>query len=77
MVVFWKDRTGETGSGVLTAVNKAYVSSEVKTKNNNCELIFVRIKLKDQKDLVVCSFYRPDWTDNEYMGNYTETVEGV
>ena len=45
-----KHRVEKTGSGVLIAD-----SSEVNTKDNNCELIFVRIQLKDQKDLIVGS----------------------
>ena len=46
---------GRKIGGVLIAVNKAYISSEVKTENN-CELIFVRIQLKDKKYLIVGSF---------------------
>ena len=77
--MFCKDGVGKTGSGVLIAVYKTYVSSEVKTENNNNnhELISIRIQLKDKKYLIVGSFYRPDWTDDEYMENFTETVEGI
>ena len=53
--VFHKDRVWKTGGGVLIAVHKIYFSSEEKTENNNCELIFVTIQLKDQKYLIVRS----------------------
>ena len=76
-VTFRKDRTDKKGGGVLISVNKTYVSSEVTIENNNCELIFVRIQLKDQKDLIVGSFYRPDWTDDEYMESFIKAVEGI
>ena len=75
--MFHKDRVGKTSGGVQIAVSMTYVSSEVKTENNNCELIFVRIQLKTHKDLIFGSLYRPDWTDDEYMENFTDTVEGI
>ena len=58
-VVCWKEKTGKTGGGVFIAVNTTYVSSEVKT-NNIYYLIFVKIQLK-------YTFYRPNWTDDEYI----------
>ena len=70
--MFYKDKVGKTGGGgVLIAVNKTYVNvrSKVKTQNSNCELIEVRIQLKGQKDLIVGSFYRSDWTDDEFVDN--------
>ena len=47
------------------------------TVNNNCELIFIRIHLKDKSDFIVGSLYRPDWTDDEYVQNFTDRVEGI
>ena len=71
--MFHKDRISKTSGGVLITANKTYLSSEVKTENN-CELIFVSIPFKELKDLTV-GYYRPYWTDDDYMENFTETVE--
>ena len=49
--VFRKDRNPEVkanGGGVFILVKKLYVASEIKL-DTNCELLFVDLKLKDQK----------------------------
>ena len=47
-------------------MTKNHLTSETKDINTDCELLFVQIILKNQKNIItVGSFYRPDWTDEK------------
>ena len=73
-ITYRKDRQDKKGGGVFICVKKDLISSEI-SLNITSELLFVKIHLKDQKDLIVGSFYRPDWTDEEYFQNLTDCLQ--
>ena len=60
--VFRKDRHRH-GGGVLIAVQSSLDCSEVTELQEDCELIWARLKLQGRKSLYVCAYYRPDVTD--------------
>ncbi len=58
--VYRKDRPGKTvGGGVLIAVRNSLVSECVDELDSDCEIVWVKLKLIDSKDLYVGAFYRP------------------
>ena len=57
-------------------VKKIYVSSEIRI-NTNCELLFVDLKLKDQKNVKICCVYRPPLTDEDYIVDLEKALDEI
>ena len=58
--VFRKDRDSiNNGGGVFTLVRKNLIALEMTDLDTNCEILWVKIKLKRAKDLLVSTFYMP------------------
>ena len=78
--VFRKDRKSRRGGGVFTLVSNRYECmepEELKT-NDQCELIWTRIKITGTNDLYIGSFYRPpDIDDTEYIANLYTTLSRI
>jgi len=55
---FRKDRQLKQGGGVIVCCKDTISCMEVYI-NNECEAIACQITLKNNKNLIVCSFYRP------------------
>ena len=49
----------EPGGGVFILVHKSLVSSEQQEFMTKCELLWVKVKVQDEKDIFVGSFYMP------------------
>ena len=52
-------------------------SSERKDINSDCELLFVKIIMKNQKIITVGSFYRPYWTNEKYIDDFAAAIAKV
>ena len=50
-----------SGGGIFILVKKIDTSSEIKI-DTQCELLFVDLKLKDQKNVKIGCFYQPPWS---------------
>ena len=77
--VYRRDRDPEVkanGGGVFILVKKIYVSSEIKI-NTNCELLFVDLKLKGQKNVKIGCVYRPPWTDEDYIVDLEKALDEI
>ena len=58
--MFRKDRDNiKNGGGVFTLVRKNLIALEVKELDTNSEILWVKIKLKKAKELLVSTFYMP------------------
>ena len=62
-VIFRRDRTMFEGGGVIHAVKKNLVASQIQDPAD-CELVWTEIQVKDRKPLIVGTFYRTK-EDNE------------
>ena len=65
-----------SGGGVFILVKKIYTSSEIKI-DTQCELLFVDLKLKDQKNVKIGCFYRPPWSTEEYMEDFQKVLQSI
>ena len=66
-----KDRSSGEGGSVFILDSKKYESEEPEELkvDNNCELVWTKIKVRGSKDIYVGSFYRPpNNIDAEYLG---------
>ena len=61
--VFRKDRPpnnrNKSHGGVLLAITKEFISSEVKELQTNCEIVWAEINITGTKKILVGSYYRP------------------
>jgi len=61
--VFRKDRPSnnknKSNGGVLLAITKDFISSEVKELQTNCEIVWAEINITGTKKILVGSYYRP------------------
>ena len=62
-VIFRRDRTMFEGGGVIRAVKKNLVASQIQDPAD-CELVWTEIQVKERKPLIVGTFYRTK-EDNE------------
>ena len=46
------------------------LSSRVHELETNCEILWIKLKSKDSKDLFLCSYYRPDTGDLESYAQF-------
>lgn len=65
------------GGGTFVSVSKDYIASEITDFDSDCEATWVRINVAGHRSLVVCSFYRPQWTDAEYMDSLNNIVSSI
>ena len=72
--VFRKDRDSENGGGgVFTLVRNNLIALEMKELDSNCEILWVKIKLKKAKELLISTFYMP----HRNMDSITEFESSV
>ncbi|XP_019615685.1 PREDICTED: uncharacterized protein LOC109463354, partial [Branchiostoma belcheri] len=69
-----RDRN-KNGGGVIVAVRTTLKSSDVpELQVDNCEVIWVRVKLQGRKTLYVCAYYRPDVSDRASLEGFNASV---
>ena len=66
MSCFRQDRDGR-GGGVLIAVKTDFIVQPIEELQTNCEILWVKLQLKNCKTLFVGAFYRPPETDIDYL----------
>ena len=74
--MYRRDKGGR-GGGVLVAVCNSldsYVAPDVAV--DDCELLWVRIRLRGRRTLYVCAYYRPDVADEPSMTNFAHPSRG-
>ena len=75
-IIFKKDRklgVKKSGGGVFILI-----SSEIKLDTeSNLKLVVVELKLKDQHNVKIGSFYRPPWEDDSYMEDLALTLDKI
>ena len=72
--VYRRDRGGR-GGGVLIAVRnnlESYIVPEL--ENDDCELIWVRLKLKGRRTLYLGAYYRPDVADEQSLLKFSASL---
>ena len=59
--VYRRDRKGQQGWGVLLAISKNFISDEVDElhADNDCEIIWAKLEIKDSKTLYISFFLLP------------------
>nr|MCS5551204.1 hypothetical protein [Gammaproteobacteria bacterium] len=61
--VFRHDRppniNNQSHGGVLIAVNKDFISSEIQTLQTDCEIVWAEINVAGSRNIKIASFYRP------------------
>ena len=63
--IFRKDRALQQGGGVFLACRDLLSCVDIDI-NNNCEAVVCQISLHNNKNLIICSFYRPPNNDIDY-----------
>lgn len=63
--IYRKDRTTAGGGGVMIAVKKTLISNVADGRDTDCEILWVQIRLKDDKLLNVGGFYHPHTQSEE------------
>ena len=74
-----RDRSDGKGGGVFILVSDSYDSCEPEelTVDQDCELVWAKVKVKGVSDLYVGSLYKPpSTTDPEYLNPYNATFPG-
>ena len=64
------------GGGVFILIRKEYASCEINI-NTTCELLFVELKLADQKNVKIGCLYRPPWTDDKYVEDLEKVLQEI
>ena len=77
-----RDRPAGSGGGVFILVSKQFHSSQpeelIVEENTDCELLWVKVRVKGSSDLYIGSFYRPpDKTDPEYLQCLQTTINRI
>ncbi|XP_076464691.1 uncharacterized protein LOC143296553 [Babylonia areolata] len=74
--VYRKDRN-RNGGGVLIAVLKTLVTTEepLLCPNLPCEILWIRINIKNRRDLLIGSYYRPDDGDEPSQLRMAESIK--
>jgi hypothetical protein len=71
--IYRKDRN-RNGGGVLIAVTDNLVSTEEPSLDRpNCEILWVKVKLKGKKDLLIGSYYRSPDSNAESLSEMAES----
>ena len=66
--VFLKDKSNRPGGGVFIACRNIInsITCEELKYINNCEIVVCKVTLKNNKHLIICSFYRPPDNNTPY-----------
>ena len=73
--VYRKDRGGK-GGGVLIAVHNTLDSSAApEMEVEDCELLWIRVKLKGRRTLYLCAYYRPNVADETSLRKLGQSLE--
>ena len=71
-----KDRQFKQGGGVFVCCKDTIPCKEVHI-NNECEAVVCQISLKSNKNLIVCSFYRPPSHGIQYVINLCNLFRNI
>ena len=71
-----KHRHSKQGGHVFVCY-KDTISCQELHSNNKCEAVVCQITLRDNKNLIVCSFYRPPNHDIQYATNLCNLFRGL
>ena len=71
--LFRRDRNRE-GGGVLIATAEDLVCTRVPELETDCEIVWVRVKIRGQHSLLICSFYRPNVSDAPSLEAFYESL---
>ena len=77
--IFRKDRN-RNGGGVLIAANEnlsCTVESNLNNSHCDCEIIWIKIKVKGSRDLLIASYYRPETGDSPSLEALEETLKAA
>jgi hypothetical protein len=77
--VFRKDRETDakkTGGGVFILARREFICVDIPI-TTKCELQAVELKLHDQQNVKICNFYRPPWSDDEYVEDFAQAIQQV
>ena len=72
--IFRKDRTGKKGGGVFIAVLSELSSFLEPELATDCEILWVRIKEKGRRSILVSSFYHPHTHMQDSIKNFLESA---
>ena len=73
--VFRKDRN-RNGGGVLIATKDNILCTVESNLNvDNCEILWIKIKVKGSRDLLLASYYRPDAGDGPSVEAFNESLK--
>ena len=72
-VIFRNDRTDKGGGGVLHAIKKNLVSSQIQDPAN-CELVWSEIQVRGRKPLIIGTFYR---TQEDDKGQHVDELSSA
>ena len=63
--IFHRNDRASRGGGVFTGVSKSLIAIEQPQLVTNCEIVWTKVKLKNEKDLYLASFYMPHRNTND------------
>ena len=73
--IFRKDRPdSRIGGGIFIAVSADLTSSEEPELQTECEILWIKIKIKGRRNLLVCCFYHPHTEYLDSMNNFLESA---
>ncbi|CAB4028557.1 Hypothetical predicted protein, partial [Paramuricea clavata] len=68
---------GKRGGGVLIAIKNEIESKRRKELESNCEIVVCEIHISKGMKLIICGFYRPPSSKNEYLMNFGNSLENI
>ena len=74
--VYRRDRNS-TGGGVFTAVSNEFLSTRQSELETESEMTWVKLSVKGSKDLYICSYYRPDVSDEESLDHLNNSLDKI
>ena len=75
--IYRKDRNRH-GGGVLIAVSDSLTNMEEPTlSHSSCEILWIKVKLKNAKDLLIGSYYRPHESDEPSLTAMSESLQSA
>ena len=76
-VIYRRDRTHTIGGGVLIAVHKTINSTEIKLNNHQAELLWVKLILTGQQNIIVGACYRPHSNDKTTLPALKQNLDNI
>ena len=74
--VYRRDRNS-TGGGVFTAVSNEFLSTRQSELETESEMTWVKLSVKGSKDLYICSYYRPNVSDEESLDHLNNSLDKI